>query len=407
MTTYWVSQPKNWCKHCKVWTDGKPGAIKKHELGKKHKEAVELFLKTSAQNRKNANGGDNELAKELARIEKAAMSSAKDDIAQGRQGYRDPTLRPVASGQPFGANQWNDFAKAQHTESDPNSFDYVQHYNQQYGHVPGGAPPEQPAAEQAYEGWTYDEQRGEWVEAGSSASQGNDALPPAPPAQKSEFSGYRYDAETEEWISTKEEGEDAPPPPPPPPGDDDDPDDPGPPSGAPPGLEEAWERAASRKKPGKGVKKEPNVKEEEVGGVKEEEEESEDDGPPPPPPPPMDEDTGMGGWAVATKPLYSVEETTGKKRKKKRKKDGGGYHSSSGEEDDLDDTGIDKDEFMADFGFNTLKGMKRAAAPGGAAAVEEEEEEEDPDRPAVEFKKKKKRDRGGNIRKTAATGSDF
>lgn len=127
--------------------------------------------------------------------------------------------------------------------------------------------------------------------------------------------------------------------------------------------------------------------EEEVGAEGEEPKEKDSA----PAPPPIDENTGIGGWTVAEKPLYSEKETDPnykKKQKKKKRKKG---EVSSDEDDDNDDTGIDKDEYLADFGFSKL-----VKAP--VQKRHESSDDDDGSRPVVAFKKKKRRDRG-NLRK--------
>ena len=45
MTEYWVSQAKHWCTYCKQWISANKHEIKRHEEGRKHKEAVQEFFK--------------------------------------------------------------------------------------------------------------------------------------------------------------------------------------------------------------------------------------------------------------------------------------------------------------------------------------------------------------------------
>eukprot|EP00123_Amoebidium_parasiticum_P011938 comp21003_c0_seq1/m.28185 comp21003_c0_seq1/g.28185 ORF comp21003_c0_seq1/g.28185 comp21003_c0_seq1/m.28185 type:complete len:233 (-) comp21003_c0_seq1:726-1424(-) len=86
MADYWKSNPRHFCDFCKVWiADNKPSRDH-HEKGVKHKKAVEDFIKNSRKQGAAKQKEQAEMDKQLEAIEKAALSSYKDDIAD------DPSL---------------------------------------------------------------------------------------------------------------------------------------------------------------------------------------------------------------------------------------------------------------------------------------------------------------------------
>lgn len=81
MTDFWVSKPKHFCNLCKVWCQGDPVSIKRHEDGFGHKNKVAHRLKI--RRRAQPSGNDPEVAKQLADIEAAAASSIQATVASG------------------------------------------------------------------------------------------------------------------------------------------------------------------------------------------------------------------------------------------------------------------------------------------------------------------------------------
>ena len=93
MTEYWVSQARHWCEFCRIWTAGNKSSIAFHESGKKHKEAVELSLREMRKRGRERKVEQNELERELAKIERSAM---RDYIQHDRAGK--PLHTAAASG---------------------------------------------------------------------------------------------------------------------------------------------------------------------------------------------------------------------------------------------------------------------------------------------------------------------
>ena len=83
MTEYWVSQARHWCEFCRIWTAGNKSSIAFHESGKKHKEMVELSLREMRKRGRERKVEQNELERELAKIERSAM---RDHIQQDLAG---------------------------------------------------------------------------------------------------------------------------------------------------------------------------------------------------------------------------------------------------------------------------------------------------------------------------------
>lgn len=144
------------------------------------------------------------------------MQASQADIAAGHTaGYMDRSLRTVrAIGQ--SSKTWDEFAKSQFVETDAYSFDYVAHYNKQYGHVStaaggDGHPPsgtdqsgQQPTTGSEYPGWTYDQAAGQWVEVGSGGNEHGE----------SPYPGWKFDPAKNEWVESEAaqaEGQSAPP----------------------------------------------------------------------------------------------------------------------------------------------------------------------------------------------------
>lgn len=69
MTEKWVSQPKHWCKICKVWCDAKIISVRFHEQGARHKEMQALHLDEQRKRRANSSMSAKEMDAEMKAIE--------------------------------------------------------------------------------------------------------------------------------------------------------------------------------------------------------------------------------------------------------------------------------------------------------------------------------------------------
>ena len=84
---YWVSQAKHWCEYCRIFIGGSKQSIAFHENGKKHKEIVALALKDMRIRGRERRIEKDDMAKEMQKIERAAM---KDYLAQDASGMPAP-----------------------------------------------------------------------------------------------------------------------------------------------------------------------------------------------------------------------------------------------------------------------------------------------------------------------------
>ena len=84
MTEYWVSQAKHWCEYCRIFIGGSKQSIAFHENGKKHKEIVAMSLKDMRKRGRERRMEKDDMDKEMAKIERAAM---KDFVAQDLAGF--------------------------------------------------------------------------------------------------------------------------------------------------------------------------------------------------------------------------------------------------------------------------------------------------------------------------------
>lgn len=83
MTEYWKSNERHWCSLCMVWCDNKKSSIRTHELGERHRAAVEKRLYTA---QKGENKEEKEKGKEkeaLEEIERLARARYQEDLASG------------------------------------------------------------------------------------------------------------------------------------------------------------------------------------------------------------------------------------------------------------------------------------------------------------------------------------
>ena len=110
MTEFWVSKARYWCKYCKCWMSDTKAARFKHEQGERHKSAVLAWMKENRQKKKDEAREKEELAREMAMIDKAARGQFSQDVAQGLASYNRPAgaggswygFAPGHSGAPAG-----------------------------------------------------------------------------------------------------------------------------------------------------------------------------------------------------------------------------------------------------------------------------------------------------------------
>lgn len=84
MTEYWVSQAKHWCTYCKQWISANKHEIKRHEEGRKHKEAVQEFFKKKREERRESTKNETAVQKELRLLEEEAQNRYQSDMSSGR-----------------------------------------------------------------------------------------------------------------------------------------------------------------------------------------------------------------------------------------------------------------------------------------------------------------------------------
>ena len=113
MTEFWVSKARYWCKYCKCWMSDTKAARFKHEQGERHKSAVLAWMKENRQKKKDEAREKEELAREMAMIDKAARGQFSQDVAQGLASYNRPAgaggswygFAPGHSGAPAGSSR--------------------------------------------------------------------------------------------------------------------------------------------------------------------------------------------------------------------------------------------------------------------------------------------------------------
>ena len=81
MTEFWVSQERHWCKFCMAWMAKSSQAIRHHETGKRHKEAVREHHFNRRAKKETASREQAELQRAIAKIESAAQSAVANDAA--------------------------------------------------------------------------------------------------------------------------------------------------------------------------------------------------------------------------------------------------------------------------------------------------------------------------------------
>lgn len=84
-----MSQKKNFCEYCKVWTGGHLWQIRKHEEGRMHQEKKELYLKNSRQRLKDKEREEEDVKRQLEDIEKAAHAAMGTTVPVAAPKERD------------------------------------------------------------------------------------------------------------------------------------------------------------------------------------------------------------------------------------------------------------------------------------------------------------------------------
>ena len=79
MTEFWVSTAKHWCKFCGTWLTKSAHAIRHHETGKRHKEAVQEWHTNRRNKKEQASREKDELQRAIAKIEAAAQQKLAGD----------------------------------------------------------------------------------------------------------------------------------------------------------------------------------------------------------------------------------------------------------------------------------------------------------------------------------------
>jgi len=102
MTEYWVSKVRYWCKYCKCWMADTKAARFKHEQGMRHKESVLEWMKENRQKKKDEQREKDELAREMAAIEKAAREQFKTDVESGTAKFNAPAGGGAIPGYGYG-----------------------------------------------------------------------------------------------------------------------------------------------------------------------------------------------------------------------------------------------------------------------------------------------------------------
>mmetsp|Transcript_33638 Transcript_33638/g.61742 ORF Transcript_33638/g.61742 Transcript_33638/m.61742 type:complete len:406 (-) Transcript_33638:90-1307(-) len=81
MTEWWVSQPKHFCKICRVWTGGHRNQILKHEQGIAHIENEAKGIKDARERQKKKDAEEKSVKDQLAEIERKALAAMTGFIA--------------------------------------------------------------------------------------------------------------------------------------------------------------------------------------------------------------------------------------------------------------------------------------------------------------------------------------
>eukprot|EP01137_Pigoraptor_chileana_P034117 Opistho-2@26178 len=93
MSEFWKSNPRKFCEFCKVWiADNKP-SIQIHENGKMHKDNVDKNLRDVRKKSALAKKTEDNVAKQLKAIEKAAMAAYEKDLESNPQLAEDSSVK--------------------------------------------------------------------------------------------------------------------------------------------------------------------------------------------------------------------------------------------------------------------------------------------------------------------------
>ena len=98
MTEYWVSQARHWCEYCKIFINGSKPSIAFHENGRKHKEIVELFMKDMRKRGRERRHEEQEVSRELQKIERDAMRQYMKDAGPGPRSGGGGAVAAVGGG---------------------------------------------------------------------------------------------------------------------------------------------------------------------------------------------------------------------------------------------------------------------------------------------------------------------
>lgn len=101
MVEWWVSQKKNWCEICRVWTGGHMQQILKHKNGRMHNEHEEKMLKDARQREVDRLKDKKDVLDELAKIERAALAA----MAASSTSYPSAATAAVTGAGPGGSAQ--------------------------------------------------------------------------------------------------------------------------------------------------------------------------------------------------------------------------------------------------------------------------------------------------------------
>ncbi|MES1920589.1 hypothetical protein MHBO_002246, partial [Bonamia ostreae] len=79
MTTYWISNPRQYCRDCKTYIDSKPENVRKHEAGAKHQKAMKKRRNMLRDQNYERSATKHGFEKQMELVEKAARDSYKKD----------------------------------------------------------------------------------------------------------------------------------------------------------------------------------------------------------------------------------------------------------------------------------------------------------------------------------------
>lgn len=146
-----MSKAKHFCNLCKVWCQGDPVSIKRHEAGLGHKNKVAHRLK--AKRRGTPSAADPDVVRQVASIEAAAAASMRATAASGQfAGAVDVDVRSLGSGsssvwrEPGGGHRRGEGRY----EGDPTA-DFYEQFDARSFRAPAAAPEEREEEDQGGE----------------------------------------------------------------------------------------------------------------------------------------------------------------------------------------------------------------------------------------------------------------